>query len=228
MNKLINVARYHLVDRLQYVLLPTAVTLFAFGVNLTIFALVSEPDNAYTGGLMTLFVYMFVAGLLSVAKSLPFGLTLGVSRRTYFLGTITLIIGVAAPYALGIVFMQALERATGGWGMRLHFFRVPWILDGPWYTTWLTSFVLMVLVFLYGTWFGLVYRRWSVVGTVAFSAGQVLVLLGAAVLLTWTEAWPAVGAFFASLTVLGFVGVLALLATVLALGAFNTMRRVTV
>ncbi len=42
--------------------------------------------------------------------------------------------------------------------MGLHFFRVPWIMDGPWYTTWLTSFVLLVLFlfFFYGMWYGLV------------------------------------------------------------------------
>ena len=66
------------------------------------------------------------------------------------------------------------------------FFRVPYILDGPWYLTWLTSFVVLTLLFVYGMWFGLVYRRWSLVGLVAFIAGQVTVLLAGALVATWT------------------------------------------
>ena len=228
MNKLIKVARYHLVDRIQYLVLPISVTLFAFAVNLVIFRLVNAQENEYTGGLMTLYVFLFVSGVLSVTKSLPFGLTLGLSRRSYYLGTLTLVGWLAATFSLGVVLLQALERATGGWGMRLHFFRVPWILDGAWYMTWLTSFVLLVLLFLYGMWFGLVYRRWSIFGTVLFSAAQVLVLLGTAVLITWTRSWPAVGEFFGTLSVLSFVGVLAVLAVALGAGGFATMRRVTV
>jgi hypothetical protein len=76
-----------------------------------------------------------------------------------------IVIGLAARAEL-----QAVERATGGWGLSLHFFRVPWIMDGPWYQTWLTSFVLLVLFFLYGMWYGLVFRRWSMPGLVAFIA----------------------------------------------------------
>ena len=36
---------------------------------------------------------------------------------------------------------------------------VPYILAGPWYLTWLTSSVLLILMFIYGMWFGIVYRR---------------------------------------------------------------------
>lgn len=228
MNTLVKVARYHLMDRLQYLILPVGITTFTFLVNLVIFQLIGARDNNYSGTLMTLFVFLFVSGVMSVTKSLPFGLTLGVSRRTYFIGTITLIVGLSILYSLGIVLMQALERATNGWGVLMHFFRVPWILDGAWYTTWLTSFVVLVLMFLYGMWFGLVYRRRAVLGSVLLAAGQVLVLLAAAVLITMTNSWPAVGEFFTTLSVLGFVGVLALLAAALGAGGFATMRRVTV
>lgn len=41
----------------------------------------------------------------------------------------------------------------------MHFFRFWWLLEGPWYETWLTSFALFTLVFVYGMWFGLVHRR---------------------------------------------------------------------
>jgi len=229
MNTLIKVARYHLLDRLQYVLLPCGITAFAFLVNLVVYAVIPASDGGnYTGGLVTLFVFLFIPGVLSVTRALPFGFALGLSRRSYFLGTLVLMLALAVVYALGLTVLQAIERITGGWGMDLHFFRVPWIFDGAWYLTWLTAFVLLVLVFVYGMWCGLVYRRWNVVGLVAFVAAQVLVLLAGAVAITWTHAWPGVGDFFTTLSVLGFTGVLAVLVAALALGGFTTMRRVTV
>jgi hypothetical protein len=229
MNTLVNVARYHLVDRLQYVGLPVGITLFAFLVNLAVFSVLpTEQAENYTGGLSTLYVFMFVCGTLSMTKSLPFGLALGMSRRSYYLGTVLLVLGLSALYSAGVAIFQAIEAGTGGWGLSLNFFRVPWLLDGSWYTTLLTSFVLLVLMFVYGMWYGLVYRRWAVPGVVVFAAAQVLLLLGAVFLLTWTDSWPRLGHFFTSLTVTGMSAVLALTACVAALGGFATLRRITV
>ncbi|ANN19395.1 ABC transporter permease [Amycolatopsis orientalis] len=229
MNTLINVARYHLVDRIQFMVLPIGVTFFAFFVNLAIFSLLpGTPEENYSGGLATMYVFMLVCGALSMTKSLPFGLALGVSRRSYYLGTILLITGLSALYSVGIAVFQAIEEGTGGWGLGLHYFRVPWLLDGSWYLTLLTSFVLLTLMFVYGMWYGLIYRRAAVVGVVLFSAAQVLVVLGGVLVLSWTDSWSKLGTFFSSLTVGGMTGVLALLVCVAGAGGFATMRRVTV
>lgn len=64
-------------------------------------------------------------------------------------------LGLSAPYSAGIAIFQAIEAGTGGWGVNLNFFRVPWLLNGSWYTTLLTSFVLLVLMFVYSMWYGL-------------------------------------------------------------------------
>ncbi|HEY7010233.1 MAG TPA: hypothetical protein VH395_14890, partial [Jatrophihabitantaceae bacterium] len=115
-----------------------------------------------------------------------------------------------------------------GWGISMWFFRVPYILDGSWYLTWLTSFVAMTLLFVYGMWFGLIHRRWSLVGLAIFVAAQVTVLLVAALAVTWAHAWHDVGHFFTSLSAAGLTGLLAALAVVLVAGGFTAMRRITV
>lgn len=83
------------------------------------------------------------------------------SRRAYYAGTALPAVALAAVYGLALAVLQAIEQATGGWGANLYFFRVSYILTGPWYLTWLTSFVPLTLMFVYGMWFGLVYRRWN-------------------------------------------------------------------
>ena len=228
MKTLVNVARYHLVDRLTYVALPWGIMAFSFLVNLVIATVLPSPQGNYTGGLVTIYAFLLVCGALSMTRSLPFGLMLGVSRRTYYLGTALLIAALGVVYGLGLTALQALERATGGWGTGLHFFRVPWIMDGPWYQTWLTSFVLLVLFFLYGMWYGLVYRRWNVVGLVAFIAVQVLAVLVVVVAASVTHNWAGVGHFFITLTAPALTGVLAAVAVALGLGGLTTIRRVTI
>jgi len=72
---------------------------------------------------MEIQVYFFVVGLLSVFRSLPFGLALGIGRRSYYPGTALLAVALAAVYGLALAVLQVIEQATGGWGMTLHFFR---------------------------------------------------------------------------------------------------------
>lgn len=229
MKTLVNVARYHLVDRLMYLAVPWAILAFSFLINLAIAAMApQQPDGIYTGGLFSIYIFLLVCGVMSMTRELPFGLMLGVSRRSYYLGTALLVLALGIAYGLALTALQALERASGGWGASLHYFQVPWIMDGPWYQTWVTSFVLLVLFFLYGMWYGLVYRRWSVVGIVSFVVAQMLVALAGVAVVTLTHDWTAFGHFFTTLQAPALTGVLAALTIALGLGGFTTIRRVTV
>ena len=228
MKTLVNVARYHLVDRLTYWALPWGILGLSFLINMVISAQLPTPQGDYTGGLFTIYAYLLVGGALTMTRSLPFGLMLGASRRGFYLGTALLIVALSVVWGLALTVLQAAERATGGWGTGLHFFRVPWIMDGPWYVTWLTSFVLLVFFFWYGMWYGLVYRRWNVIGLVAFIAAQLLVVLAVIVAVSATSNWAAVGHFFTTLTAPALTGVLAAVAVALGLGGLTTIRRVTI
>jgi hypothetical protein len=230
MTTYLNVVRFHLAQRFNYLILPWAVLAFVFGVDVFILAVTPAGDSShrYVGGLASIFVIAFILGLQSVAQALPFGLTLGISRRTYFLGTALLATALAAIVALVATVGQAIERGTDGWGMSMDFFRVPYLLNGQWYLTALTSFVVLILMYAYGMWFGLVYRRWNLVGLMAFLAAQVVVLLVAALAATWTHAWHHLGHFFTALSAVGLTGLLAALTVVLLTGGFTTVRRLTV
>jgi hypothetical protein len=244
MSTLINIARYHLVSRVNYVVLPWVWLGFGFAIDLVIFGLlpvghhaaltahgvvqVQSTSGRDAGGLGAIVAIFFVLGVQSVARSLPFALAMGTSRRSYYTGTALLAVTLAVGYALVLTALQAIERATNGWGESAHVFRVPYILDGPWYRTWLTLSVVLALLFAYGMWFGIVYRRWSLIGTMTFTATQVIVLLSAAVLITWSHGWAGTGHFFTGLTAAGLTGLLAVLAAALLAGGYATVRRVTV
>jgi hypothetical protein len=247
MNTWIKVARYHLLKRFDYLVLPWAWTAFAFAVDLVIFAVVpvghsyhqvltahglvrvaSPPSSRDAGGLGAIVAVYFALGVLSIARGLPFAFALGVSRRSYYAGTTLLGVALAVGNGLAITALQAIERATGGWGESVHIFRVPYVLDGPWYLTWLTSSVALALLFGWGMWYGIVFRRWSLPGTVTLTATQVTVLVAAALAITWARAWAGTGHFFTALSAAGLTGLLAALTAALLAGGYATIRRVTV
>ena len=239
-----DVARYHLVMPWVVVGLPWAIMAFSFVVNLVIFAIVptSHPDAAtshgvveaasashnYTGAVAIVYIFFFMIGVSSIGRSLPLGLALGASRRSFYTGTALLGVSLAVVDGLALTALQAIERATDGWGVHMHFFRVPYILDGPWYLTWLTSFVGLAMLFVYGMWFGIVYRRWNLTGSAAFIAAQVVVVVAGVLIVAWADAWSGVGHFFTGLTAVGLTGLLAGLAALLLAGGHATIRRVTV
>lgn len=229
MNNWIKVARYHLVDP-RITMLPWAIEVFNFLLAAGIAVGVGGPGKPafHSGAVFAIYVFAFAMGILCIKRSLPFGLSLGLTRRSYYAGTVFVGAALAAVYGLVLAVLQVIEDATNGWGLRLYFFRVSFLLNGPWYLTWLTSFVLLTLAFVWGSWFGLVYWRWNMIGMLSFTAAQTIALAAAAVIVTRAHAWHSVGHFFTNLSAAGLTGLLAVLAILLLAGGLSTVRRVTV
>jgi hypothetical protein len=223
MNTWVKVARYHLVRPTNYLMLLWMLP-FAFAVG----AVTARHSHEATGYLLSIFIYFAVLGMQTIGRSLPFGLTLGASRRSFYSGTALLGMALALVSGLVLTALQAIERATGGWGLSMRFFRVPYLLNGPWYDTWLTSAVGLFALFIYGMWYGIVHLRWGMLGTLAFIAAQALVVVAGGVVVTF-EHWHVLStAGRSGLTALGLTGVVAALAVLLLAGGRATIRRATV
>jgi hypothetical protein len=229
MNTWIKVARFQLADQTSFTWLPWGI----LGVNFAIWYVIA---GSFGGGgaqvqsysICAIYLVFLAVGMLSTFRSLPFALALGVSRRAYYCGTMLLAIGLSAINGLVLALLKVLEEVSDGWGVGLHFFRVTYVLAGPWYLTWLTSLVGLALLFGYGMLYGLVYRRWSVFGLVAFVSLQVVAALTGVILVSRWHDWTSVGHFFTSLSAAGLTGLLAALTVVLLAAGFATARRVTV
>jgi hypothetical protein len=227
MNTWVKVARFNLMRRANYLVLPWILPL-AFAVGAVTAG--RAPGHNATGYLLSFFIFFVVQGWQSIGQSLPFGLTLGVSRRSFYSGTALLGMALALVSGLLLAALQAIERATGGWGLSMRFFRVPYVLNGPWYATWLTSAVVLFALFVYGMWYAVVYLRWGMLGTLAFIAAQALVVAAVSVVAT-SEHWHVFAGArgsSAGLTALGLTLVVAALAVLLLAGGRATIRRATV
>jgi len=228
MSTWIKVARYELTNRLGFVILPWLILALDFLIAVAIVSEIPPGQARYAGALASIYVVLIVVGASSISVQLPFALALGVSRRSFYAGATLLAVALSAVYGLALTVLQLIERATGGWGLNLHFFRVPYLLAGPWYLSWLTSFVGLTLMLAWGMWFGIVYRRWNVIGLLSFIAAQVLALTAVLLIIGGRDDWHAVGHFFTTLTIEGLTGLLAALTVALLAGGYATVRRLTV
>lgn len=230
MNTWTGVARYQLMERSNFVIQPWLILALVLAINEAIVASIpgGHGQPHYVGALASIYIVLIVAGALGVARQLPFALALGVSRRSFYAGTALLSLAIAAVYGLALTVLQLIERGTGGWGINLHFFRVPYLFDGPWYLTWLTSSVGLALMLAWGMWFGIVYRRWNLTGLFAFIAAQAVAITAVLLIISFADAWASAASFFTTLTIEGLTGLLAVLAVALLAGGYTTMRRAAV
>lgn len=229
MNTSVKVARY-LSASPMVLALPWMILTLVFAINVLIVAGIPSPPGTqhYVGALSAVYVLVVIYGAMMTYRNLPAALALGVSRHSLYTGTALFFVVQAAVSAVALTVLQLIERATGGWGIAMHFFRVPYLFDGPWYLTLLTSFVGLTLMGVWGIWFGLVYHRWNLIGLLGFSAGQVFIVALIIVIAARVNAWTSIAHFFTTLTIAGLTGVLAALAVVLLAGGYTTVRRVTV
>ena len=107
MSTWVKVARFNLVRPANYLLLPWILP-FAFAIG----ALTARHTHEATGYLLAFFIYFGVQGWQTVSRSLPFGLALGVSRRSFYSGTALLGAALALVSGLLLTVLQAIERAT--------------------------------------------------------------------------------------------------------------------
>ncbi|GAB3860853.1 hypothetical protein GCM10029963_64450 [Micromonospora andamanensis] len=118
MNRALTVARLQLVGWRSVVGWPWGILALSFLINLALFSAMNEADDfePTTGGLMSIYIVMFIASISAITQEFPFALGLGVSRRSFYLGNVLHFAGQAISYAAVLYLLAVIEEATDGWG----------------------------------------------------------------------------------------------------------------
>ncbi|GAA1840695.1 hypothetical protein GCM10009836_20050 [Pseudonocardia ailaonensis] len=223
----LQVARIQTLNVPVQMIMPWGVLALSFVVNLVIFALVpNDGSPKITGAIITIYIFTLVTHLVTMTQIFPFALGLSVTRRDFFLGNAGFIVVQSAVQGLLMTLFLAVEEATNGWGQQMHFFSVPFLVTGNWFTQWLVYTVPFLLFSFLSVVGGTVFKRFGQIGM--WTVGLLGLVLGglAAILITWQNAWPAVGRFFADTSPLAlFAGYPAILAAVAAAVGYLLLRR---
>jgi len=239
--RLWNVMRLHAANPFTLFVTPLLVLASIFAINWMIWWMVrsGSPTDAqsiddvstgfqFSGASLWIFFYMMVVAIMAMNLSFSFALGFGSTRRDFLLGTGLTFLALSAGYALVYILLALLEQATGGWGLGGAMFNSFYFgLDLPWWQRLFNVFALFAFFFGLGSTFGAMYVRWRARGLTLFFIVSALVLVGALALITLSESWPAVAAFFVAL---GFTGTYALglgIGVVAGVAAYGILRKAT-
>ena len=237
-DRISKVVRLHLTSTWGLLVLPWIILGSAFAITLAIWAILTAslpPEDGlaasdgtqFNGGVLSILVYMLVAGVTAISASFPFQLGFGVTRRDFWIGTAVLFLALSAGNAVVLTLLAAIETWTNGWGFGAHMFTAVWFDAGSWLGTWFVFFAVQAYFMFTGALFGTFYMRWRMNGLVVLWIAIGVLTVGAVALLTWTQSWPALGTWFVGLGPVGVAAWSLVPSAVFAGLAWLALRRAT-
>ncbi|MDG4826783.1 ABC transporter permease [Asanoa sp. WMMD1127] len=228
MKRILDVARLHTEAWIPQLFWPWGIMALSLAVNILIFASIDEasPGKTSTGGLSSLYVTAAIVAAVSISQVFPFALGMGVTRRTFYLATSLVIVVQAAVYGVLLYLLNLIEGGTNGFGIGLHFFRIPYIDV----SNGLLQIAVYAVPFLFlnflcvftAVW----YVRFGTNGLFATGAAVILVFGLLAALVTWQGWWGDVWHWLSTQHQASLlVGWPALVAALAALGGMAAIRR---
>ncbi|TXK82662.1 hypothetical protein [Paenibacillus sp. N3.4] len=174
--RLTSVMKLHLRDKTSWFLTPWLIIAATFIINFIITLSLHTDETMHTGSIAAIFVYTFVAGVITIKETFSFALGLSIRRIDYFLGTAVTAIFVSCSSAIAITVLSLIEGATNGWGVRLNFFKIESFSDIS--IVGLIGIYLILLLHMYFLGFAIssLHRRYGRNAMYAFFA--TLFLLG--------------------------------------------------
>ncbi|WP_372699017.1 hypothetical protein [Arthrobacter sp. JSM 101049] len=234
---LTKIVRLHFADPLRLLVVPISILATTTAVCVVIMLLIlsfSSGDPAvisegfrYNQAPLWCFGGYFVSvGVMAYARTMPFAMGMGATRRQYWTGTAIALLLEALYIGVAMTVFLALEKATGHWFTGTHMFDVYVMGNGSYRDIFLMGFGISMLMLFVGTMFASVFVRWNTRGVLLVVVGIVATLL----LLAW-------GSLTLGIDVLGFfatdiVAKIALLMVVLgaisSAGSWLVLRRAPV
>jgi len=188
----------HSRDKWGWLYVPWIICLSSFLINLIVGFAVPGQEAFYTGGISSIFVYLFVMGIVAPNQTFPFALGMSASRKDYFLGTTAAAVLFSAGNAVLLLLLSLIEQGTNQWGEGLHFFSLPFVNEGSLLMQWLTYTMVFLYLFFSGFLIASVYRKFGKYGMFIFFGIILLVLLVAPLLITYFEGWVDIGRWIVS------------------------------
>ena len=87
MNRISSVLTLHSRDKWSWIYIPALILFSSFAVNLIVSYSSRVKKNFIQVESTSIFIYLFVAGIIVVAKTFPFAIGMSIRRIDYFIGT---------------------------------------------------------------------------------------------------------------------------------------------
>lgn len=227
MNPVFAIVNMHFRNKAMWFVVPWATLAGSFVINLIICYIASTETGLYTGGISSIYAVMLVAGVMSMQQTFSFALGLSVRRTDYFLGTL-IMAGISSVIsAVFLVAFSFIEAATNGWGVRLHFFHLPYLSSGSAGSQFWTFSVLMLYVYFLGLLVSSIHRRFGWMGLLAVALLFLAATSLTSVIITTHNGWGEVFRWFSQHTAPALATYLWPLIACFVLISYVALRRTT-
>jgi hypothetical protein len=237
-SRILAVTRLHYVNRFQFVYQPLIILGGIFVLNLAIWLIiidatpvgdrrVSEAHLSYSGAVFYIYVYALVIAVQAVARTFPFSLGFGVTRRNFSLGSAIAFALLAVIFAVVLTIMSAIEIATHGWGIGGYMFAPTYFTTRSWPLRFVMYLLPLLFCLFLGSAAASVWVRWKLTGLIVFFAILAIILLGTVAILTLGDHWGEFGDWLGATGLLGALLWLLVPTAVCALAGFVILRRAT-
>jgi hypothetical protein len=231
MKRAFDVARIQTVNWFWIFAFPLVLLLVTFLLNVGIFAAIGDvapPEGRITGALLSIYIVMIPTHLQTMTQVFPFALGLSATRRSFYAATGLVVGAQSVLFGVLLLLLGRIETATGGWGVDLRFFGLPFLLQDGLLAQWLVYTVPFLALSAIGVFAGVVFKRWGQLGVYALTVGSGVALAGLAIVVTWQRWWPAVGSFFTNQSTFALLaGYPLVIAIVLGGAGWLAIRRAT-
>lgn len=229
MNRILAVAKMQ-TRQWPLAIIPWGIITVVLGANVAILAIIRSqgvelPSEQFNGVVSSIFFFIATMYGVAMTQLFPFALSLGVTRREYFGGTLVAAAGHGVITAAVLTVMSAIESATNGFVVHLKAFSVVNYLTENYALTFLGLTALVIAFAAIGALIGTVYLHWKAPGVFGIALVAAVALAGSAVVITWRQAWPAVGRFFTDTPAMVPIVVLPLVLAVLAFAGGSALLR---
>ncbi|MFD0694643.1 hypothetical protein ACFQZT_11115 [Paenibacillus sp. GCM10027628] len=196
MNRIQSVMKMHFRDKTMWIITPWYIIAASFIINLILGYMINEKESFQTGSIVSIFIYTFIIGTVTLKETFPFALGLSVRRTDYFVGTVATAVAVNAISSLALILLSVIEKATNGWGVRLHYFQLEFLKGFS-----LVGVLGIYLIFLLHLYFlGLaissLHRRFGRNGMYAFFTAVFLIGIISSFLITHFQYWTYISKWF--------------------------------
>ena len=239
-SRILSIVRLHFVNPATIIVVPLAILAAMFVVTLALVAIVSHAADGeegvaqsvargvqYSGASFYIFVYMMVVAIQAMNFSYPFAMGYGSTRREFYLGSLLTFGLLSVGYAVLFTVLAGLEEATGGWWLGGNVVNTIYFGEGPWYSILLPVLAAFLFFFSAGSALGAIFVRFKARGITATLIGLGFLLVGGAAVITFADAWPAVGELLVGLGFQGAYLMLAVIAVPVAAAGWLVLRRST-
>ena len=227
MNRVQVTMKMHFKDKWTWFFNPWIILAISFLINLAIGYL--SEEIIYSGGLSSIYIFFMISGILTLAKTFPYAIGMGLRRTDFFLGTAAAVTLVSAVSAVLIFLLSVIEKdMTGGWGADVHYFHLPYLNDGNVFEQLWIYFIVMVNMFFLGFAICSMFMRFGSKGMYIFFIGLSVFFMIGSFIATRNQWWEDISHWIGKQTAFELGLWMVPLTLVYALVSFLLIRRTTI